>query len=44
MLDFDSKVETMDRIGTTVSSPSLARDQTLGFLSLELALGRNTAR
>jgi hypothetical protein len=43
-LDFDSKVETMDRIGTTVSSPSLAREKTLGFSSMELALGRNTSR
>ena len=34
----------MDRIVTTVSSPSLARDQTLGFSSLELASGYNTAR
>ena len=29
---------------TTVSSPSLARDQTLGFSSLEVASGYNTAR
>ena len=34
----------MDRIVTTVSSPSLAMDQTLGFSSLELASGYNTAR
>ena len=30
------------RIVTTVSSPSLAKDQMLGFSSLELASGRNS--
>ena len=42
--DFDGKVEFMDRIVTTVTSPSLTRDQTLGFSSLEVASGYNTAR
>ena len=42
--DFDGKAETMDRIVTTVTSPSLTRDQTLGFSSLEVASGYNTAR
>ena len=42
--DFDNKVETMDRIVTTVSSPRLHKDQTLGFSSLEVASGYNTAR
>ena len=42
--DLDGKAETMDRIVTTVTSPSLAKEQTLGFSSLEVASGYNTAR
>ena len=42
--DFDGKVETMDRIVTSITSPSLPRDQTLGFSSVEHASGYNTAR
>ena len=42
--DFGGKEEVMDRIVTIVSSPSLARDQILGFSSLEHASGYNTAR
>ena len=34
----------MERVVTTVTSPSLIRDQTLGFSSLALASGYNTAR
>ena len=42
--DFGGRKETMERVVTTVTSPSLAKEQTLGFSSLEVASGYNTAR